>query len=155
MLDNNITLFSTQRKDVAATNESLVLTGCNAILYDNKYVYSELDELNFSSLNCNDYGCWRLDVEFCFQNTFNNSYFEFHAGCFSIRTNNGLTIKVHGNPNEKFYSKINKENKLVIGIRYYFRTEEEKTNIVNCNLFCIEGFIALNKKIIYMELCVD
>lgn len=146
MLDNTITLFSVQLPEASVKNKALVLTGSSAVFYSNNDVYSELDDLNFSYLNNNDYGMGYMDIEFKFENNFDDPYFKFYTGCFSIRTDNGVTIKLNGFPNRENYSKINKDNKVVVGIHYYFSSEEEINNFKNCNMFCAEGFIAINKK---------
>jgi hypothetical protein len=146
MLENSITIFSIQLPNKEVKNKALVISGCNAILTDEKTVYTELDELNFSNLNINDYGLWTLNIEFSFVNNFDDPYFEFYAGCFAIRTDTGLCIKKNGYPHLKCFSKINKDNKVSVGILYYFKSEEEKNKIENCNMFCIEGNIAIGKK---------
>lgn len=146
MLDNSITLFSLQKPNIEVKNKALVMSGCNAILFDDKMAYSELDELSFSNINNNDYGYWSMNIEFCFENNFDNPYFSFFAGCFAIRSDNGIRIKLDGNPYNECYSKVNKNNKVVAGILYYFKSEEEKDNIQNCSMLCVEGCIAINKK---------
>jgi hypothetical protein len=67
----------------------------------------------------------------------------------TIRTDNGVIIKINGNPNYKFhsnYSKVNKDNKLVLGINYYIKNHEEETKILVSHLFCIEEYMDLKKK---------
>ena len=146
MLDSNITLLKTEIKNIDVRNESLLLSGCNVKLHKNEEIYSEFDELNFSYLNSNDYGCWNMEIELCFENNFKNPYQEFYARCFTIRTDNGIRIKINGDNSDKTYSKVNKDNKFVIGIGYFFSSEEEKEKILNCKLLCLEGFVALQKK---------
>ncbi|NLL73632.1 MAG: hypothetical protein GX237_08910, partial [Clostridiales bacterium] len=48
---------------------SLILTGCRVELSEN-IVYSELDELNYYSLNCNDYNYGRADIELSYEKVF-------------------------------------------------------------------------------------
>lgn len=48
------------------------------------------------------------------------------------------------NPNN--YTKINKDGHLAFGIRYYFKSLEERNAFLNCQEICIEGFVALGKK---------
>jgi hypothetical protein len=146
MLDNSVQLFSVQLPEVSVKNKALVLTGSSAFFSTDNNVYSELDDLNFSYLNSNDYGLGYIDIEFKFENNFDNPYFKFYTGCFSIRTDNGVTIKMNGFPNNENYSKINKDNKVVVGIHYYFKSEKEINYFKNCNMFCAEGFIAIDKK---------
>lgn len=146
MLDNKMTLFHVQLANKSVKNKALVLAGCAAYLHANKIVYSELDELNFSDINRNDYGLGFMDVEFYFEDSFDDPYFKFCTRCFSIRTDNGVRIKLNGYPDNQYYSKVNKNNKVVVGIRYYFQLEEEIKYFESCNTFCIEGFIAIGKK---------
>lgn len=154
MLDNKMILFEIQNEKSAATNKSLILSGCNAILFPEKTVYSELDDLNFSFLNSNDYGFGCINVEFCFENNLKEPYVGFYSACFSIRTENEIVIKINGDPKAKSFSKINKDNKFVLGISYYFRSEIEREKILNCNIFCIEGFVSLDTKTnIYGIMC--
>lgn len=114
MLDNKGTLFEIHLPDKAVKNKALVLAGCSAFLHANKNVYSELDELNFSGINRNDYGLGFMDVEFSLENSFDDPYFDFYTSCFSIRTDNGVRIKLNGYPEEQYYSKVNKYNKVVV-----------------------------------------
>ncbi len=146
MLDNNFTLFNLDLPGKDVKNDSVVITGVNATISRKSEVYSELEELSFSPLNNNDYGLSFMRVEICLENNFKESYFEFYAACFSIRTDLGTINKLNGNPHEKCYSKINKSNKVAVGIQYYFRSEEEIKAIKNCTEFCIEGCIAFGKK---------
>lgn len=146
MFDSKITLFEIQNEKSASINKALVLSGCNSILFPEKIVYSELDDLNFSFLNSNDYGFGYINIEFCFENNLKEPYVDFYSACFSIRTDNEIVIKINGNPKAKSFSKINKDNKLVLGISYYFISEIEREKILNCSIFCIEGFVSLNTK---------
>lgn len=75
----------------------------------------------------------------------NSPYHWFYAGCFSIRTNNRVKIKLVGNPSEKYLAKINKENKMVLGIGLFFKTNEEYEKMLNSDIILIEGFIALDE----------
>ena len=60
-------------------------------------------------------------------------------------------MKVSNTPS---YSKINKNGELTIGIRYFFQNEKEISEILSCNEFLVEGFIALeNKKNVYGIMC--
>ena len=148
MLDNNITLFSVENINLNTVkqNQALILTGCNALLCPGDLLYSELDDLNFCSLTSNNYGFGRVDIELCFENHFVNPYMSFYASCFSIRTDLIQCIKVNGNPNQECFTKVNKNNRVVLGITYFFRSAIERDAILNCKLFCIEGFVAMNTK---------
>lgn len=146
MLDNNITLFNIELPGKEVKNDSVVIAGVNASISKKTDVYSELEELSFSPLNSNDYGLSFMRVEICFENNFKEPYFDFYAACFSIRTDLGTINKLNGHPHERCFSKINKSNKVALGIQYYFRNETEIEVIKNCNEFCIEGCIAIGKK---------
>lgn len=146
MLDNNITLFSVQNENISVKGKTLVLTGCNAILFHDNLPYSELDELTISTLNNNDFGLGKMVIEFCFENNFSQPYLNCYAGCFSIRTDNGVKIKINGQPREKFHTKINNNNKVTVGICYYFCTQQEKLLILNSKEFVAEGYIAFKKQ---------
>lgn len=158
MLDT--TLFNVQLSiPQTRVNKSLILTGCIANLLPEKDVYSEFDHLNFYPLNCNDYDFGRVDIEFCFENSFDNPYFEFYVKCFAIRTDTGVLRKIDINSTPKKFmtpnfSKVNMDNKLVMGISYYFESEKERIKVEKCKQFCIEGFIALKKKTnVYGVMC--
>ena len=103
MLD--ITLFNLSTPSIQTTKtKSLVMSGCRASISD-EVLYSELEELNFCTLNDNS-GFGRLDIELIFENTFTNPYFRFWGQCLSIRTDNGLTLKVNQTQGDEYHSKI-------------------------------------------------
>jgi len=136
----------------APTNagKALILSGCRVVL-DKNIPYSEFDELNYYSFNCNDYGYGRTDVELSFENIFKNPYSRFFVRCLAIRTNNAILCKIDQNIVPKIsmienYTKITKDGKVAIGIGYYFRSQHERDLLVNCSSFCVEGFFALGKK---------
>lgn len=148
MFDNTINLFNVQLPQLEVKNNALVLSGCNSNISTDKKIYSELDELNFICLNSNN-GYGYIEIELCFDNNLKNPYIPVFGRCFTIRTNNGVLIKLNGplyDRVERYFSKVSRENKFVIGICYFFSSEEEKESIIKCNYFCIEGFIALRKK---------
>lgn len=149
MFNFHSTLFSISLPNKEVKNNALVMTGCNAYIQNfsdiEHTVYSEFEELNYSYLNKNDYESYRLEIEFCFENSLDSPYHWFYAGCFSIRTDNGVKIKLNGNPSEKCLTKINMENKMVLGIGLFFKSNEEYTKILNSEVILIEGFIALDE----------
>lgn len=149
MLDG--TLFSISLPDIKRPDKTsaLIISGCSVHINDENYIYSEFDELNFCSLNSNDYENGKISIEIEFENTFEDPYFIFYAQCFTIRVSTGLVIKTNKCPYAKMtnnYSKVNKNGKVVLGFEYYFKTDDEYNKILNCKVFCIEGFIAVNKK---------
>lgn len=140
------------------SKKALVLTGCNVKLLDEE-VYSEFEELNYYSFNCNDYGCGQIWIHLLFENNFNNPYFTFFLQSISIRTNNGIKIKVNKNampdrfmlPN---YSKVTKEGKVAVGLGWYPTSEEEVELLKKSKLLSVEGFVAIDKpKNIYSFVC--
>ena len=149
MLDSQIVFFQIALPNKEVKNKALVMTGCNAYIQNftnvGDTVYSEFEELNYSYLNKNDYESYRLEIEFCFENSLDSPYHWFYAGCFSIRTDNGVKIKLNGNPSEKCLTKISIENKMVLGIGLFFKTNEEYRNILNSEVILIEGFVALDE----------
>lgn len=156
MLDNSVTLLSVNNSIDATNGQSentLVLTSCEAKMNFEDELYNEFDELNCNYLNANDYGCGALEFYLSFSNIFQNPYQKFYISCFSIRTNTYLPIKINGKPekyikrfHEDHYTKIDKNGNLGIGIGYFFRSEKERESIINCNKICLEGFIAFGKK---------
>ncbi len=148
MFENSITLFNIQLPQFKVENRSLSFAACNSYLYTERKTSSEFDELNFICLNCNN-GFGFIEIEFCFENNLENPYVPIYGRCFSIRTDNKITIKKNGpliNGIDRNYSKINKENQFVVGICYFFQNDVEREKILSCRQFCIEGFIALGKK---------
>ena len=155
MLDNNVTLFSVSldNNSKTATDERLILHSCKAILSES--TYSELDELSFENINHNDYGFGCIEYEFSFIENFRKPYMSFYISCFLFRMDTlKYPIKINcPKPIGKLkylmpntYTKVNKNGNLSLGIRYYFRTIEERTAFLECNELCIEGFIALGKQ---------
>lgn len=149
MLDT--TLFNVSIPDVfASEGKSLVLSGCRVILSE-EIPYSEFEELNCYSLNCNDYGYGRADIELSFENKFHNPYFKFYIQCVAIRTDSEVLCKVNRNPTPKpllldNHTKVTKDGKMALRLGYYFKTEKERALLTSCKSFCIEGFVALKKK---------
>lgn len=149
MLDT--TLFNVNLPDVPTSEgKALVLSGCRVVLAKD-IPYSELDELNYYSLNCNDYGYGRTEIELSFENKFSDPYFKFYIQCVAIRTDNAILCKTNRNlmhkalmPNN--YTKITKNGKVALAIGYYFKSPKERELLINCQSFCIEGFVALKRK---------
>lgn len=155
MLDNSITLFnvSLENNTKSITDERLVMHSCKAILSDP--TYSEFDELSFANINSNDYGFGYIEFEFSFIEKLQNPYMKFYISCFSFRMNTlSHSIKMNcPRPYGIFKllmphtcTKVDKNGNLAFGIRYYFKSLEERTALLTCNELCIEGFVALGKK---------
>lgn len=145
------TLFNVNLPTITTSeSKSLILSGCRVVLPE-MIVYSELDELNYYTLNNNDYGYGRTDIELNFENGFKNPYFKYYVQCVTIRADKKIICKINNNRliqcfKYDYYTKITKEGKLALGISYYFKSEDERSLLMNCNSFCIEGFVALKRK---------
>lgn len=155
MLDNSVTLFNVSLPDISI-NESdkrLVLCTCKAIVHDS--LYSEFDEMSYACVNLNNYGFGYIDYEFSFIENLNNPYMKFYISCFSFRMNTlGYTIKENcPRPvkrlkflSPKNFTKVNMNGNLTFGIRYFFKSMEERVAFLTNKEICIEGFVALGKK---------
>ena len=149
MLDPKVTLFSFSASTplvMKPENHALILKSCNIYAFSANRIYSELDELTFDTLNSNDYGCGSLEVEFTISNGITSeAYPDFYTKCIALRTDTQCHIKPMKAGNAAHYSKVNQNGDLVIGIRYYFKSEKEIQQIQNCTALLIEGFIALGQ----------
>jgi len=149
MLDT--TLFNVSLPEASVgSKKALVLSGCRVELTHER-PYSEFEELNFYSINCNDYGCGKAEIELFFDNSFSDPYFEFYMQCITIRTDRGILCKINKNPAPdillgKRYSKVTKEGKVSFGLGYYFRAKEELMALSSSKEFCVEGFVAIRRK---------
>ena len=149
MLDANIKLFEFQLPSVQSKLRSaMIVGGCNA--YVGNYIvseyrgYSEWEQNNYAYLNCNDYNGKVLEIEICLQSNEQNIYRAFYARCFSIRIDNQFTIKIDGLKHNKYYTKMNMNNQVVMGVGM-FLTDEEYELLLKANLILIEGFFAIQK----------
>ncbi len=149
MLDSKLTLFSFSASAPTIApeeNHALILKSCNVYAFSAGRIFSELDELTFDSLNCNDYGCGTLELELVISNGIvKEAYPDFYTKCVVIRTNTKCFIKPMKINNKPHCSKVNRDGDLVIGIRYYFRDENQIQQIQSCTSLLVEGFIALGK----------
>lgn len=158
MLDPKVTLFSFSASTSTATpkeSQALILKGCNIYAFSAGRIFSEFDELNFDSLNSNDYGFGTLELEFILSGGIDrDAYPDFYTKCIVMRTDPKYFIKPMKTRDKANCSKVNQDGDLVIGIRYYFRDEKEIQEIQNCTSFLIEGFIALGTpKNVYGIMC--
>lgn len=165
MLDGKIVLFeinnSVNKQSEKLKPNRLIFNSCKAIISDK--LFSELDELNFANLNTNDYGLGYIDFEFGFKENFTNPYMKFYASCFDIRTNKSPcpirldSIRLNKDRRRFLidnYTKVDKFGNLAFGIRFFFRSEEERNALLTCECLCIEGSISFgNKHNVYDIMC--
>lgn len=149
MLDSAVTLFSfsaTTPTAMPTESHALILKECNVYAFSAGRIFSEFEELTFDSLNCNDYGFGTLELELTFPSGIvKEAYPDFYTKCIVIRTDKQFFIKPMKVRNQPHCSKINRVGDLVIGLRYYFRSESEIQQIISCTSLLIEGFVALGK----------
>ena len=133
---------------------SLLIRACKINLFLDKQIYSELDEQTFDAINSNN-GFGMIDVEFVFESKITTeSYPVFFTKCFVMRTDTDFLIKPMKMKNNPAYSKVDQAGHSVVGIRYYFRDEEERERMLKSNRILVEGFIALEKtKNVYGVMC--
>lgn len=128
-----------------SSNKSLLVRACKLYIFSDNRIYSEFDEQTFDALNSNN-GLGAVDVEFIFENSIiAESYPMFYTKCFVIRTDTGVHIKPMKYSNKPVYSKVDQAGCLVVGIRYYFKSEKEIEEIIKCKSILVEGYIALGK----------
>ena len=149
MLDANITLFNANFPKVEMPEtEAFIIAGCNAYLGEclgDKKVYSEWEENNYAYLNTNDHHGKVIEIEICLNSILNYIYSEFYARCFAIRTDNGITIKINSSQKDKYITKMNMHNQIVLGIGL-FLTDQEYELLLNAERILIEGCVALKRK---------
>jgi len=126
--------------------DELVISSCSIHYFSDNRLRSEFDELSYNCLNCNDYGFGVLDFEIGFTGYRSVAYPKVYTKCFRLLTDKKTLIKPLKYTNFSSLSKINQKGELVIGIRYYFRTQEEVIELINCRQLLFESFIALDKK---------
>ena len=157
-------IHDTVNSNNTASNDRLIFNSCKAIIYDK--AYSEFEESSFANLNHNDYGFGYIEYEFSFKETFDSPYMEFFVSCFTFRMNlMGYPIKLNGlRPCRKrklserlmppTYTKVNKYGDMCFGIRYFFRTMDERNAMLNSDILCIEGNVSFgNKRNVYDIMC--
>lgn len=149
MFDSAVTLFSFSASAPAITppeSHALILKECKVYAFSAGRIFSEFEELTFDSLNCNDYGFGTLELELTFSSGIvKEAYPDFYTKCVVIRTDKQFFIKPMKMRNRAHCSKINRVGDIVVGLRYYFRSEKEIQQIVSCTSLLIEGFVALGK----------
>ncbi len=156
MLDFNINVelkpdFPTSAKGKV---DRLVITSCAIHLFSDDRIWSGFDEETYNTLNRNDCGLGVLDVEVGFAGYTGAAYPKVYTKCFVLRTDSNWRIKPMKFTNEISGSKINQRGKTVIGIRYYFKNEEEIEQLITCGRLMFECFFALNKpKNVYGLMC--
>ncbi len=126
--------------------DELVISSCAVHYFSDNRLWSSFDELSYNCLNYNNYGLGVIDFEIGFTGYKGSAYPKVYTKCFRLFTDNEKLIKPMKYTNEYSLSKINQKGELVIGIRYYFRTEEEVNKLLNCSQILFESFLALGKK---------
>ena len=82
---------------------------------------------------------------------------KFYISCFALRSisiSKKYTAKLNTpRPNKQLmflnqnnYTKVNSDGNMSLGIRFYFRSEEEREAVLNSDEICIEGSVAFGKK---------
>lgn len=126
--------------------DELILSSCKIHYFSDNRLWSSFEELSYNRLNNNDYNLGVLDFEIGFTGYKGNAYPKVYTKCFRLLTDENTLLKPMKCTNEYSLSKINRKGELVVGISYYFRTEEEVAKLVNCKQILIESFLALGKK---------
>ena len=156
MLDFNVNLEFKPDFPVSTKGnvDRLVITSCAIHMFSDDRIWSAFEEQTFNRLNSNDYGFGVLDIEIGFSGYSGAAYPQVYTKCFDLRTDNGLRImpmKYRNTPSE---SKVSQRGETVIGIRYYFKSEEEITQIATSNRLMLECFFALkDPKNTYTLMC--
>jgi len=144
----SVTFFEVNLPSKEVGKNVMVFSGCNAYLKSAELgtqgIYSELEEISFSHLNDNDTGYRKLEIEFCFRNNQKSAYQCFWANCFSVRTENGVVIKVARRECRKAYTKVNMNGDIVLGVGF-FVSKEHYEKLVLAETMIIEGLLALGK----------
>lgn len=158
MFDTNLITFTFEAKSktkIVKVEKALIMKSCRIYVFSQGRIYSEFDEMSYSYLNNNDYGYGALQIELVFLNGItSNPYPDFYTKCIVIRSDNGLVIKPMKMSNEPSFSKVDEAGNLIVGISYYFRSEEEVDEIINSTSILVEGFISLEKhKNVYGVMC--
>ena len=126
--------------------DGLVVSSCAIHYFTDNRLWSCFDELSYNCLNCNDYGYGVLDFEIGFTGYNGVAYPKVYTKCFRLLTEDKKLIKPMKVINKHSLSKINQKGELVIGIRYFFRSQEEISSLLSCKELLIESFFALDKK---------
>lgn len=148
MLDFNISLDFTP--DIKFTShdkiDALVITSCSIHMVPNDdRMYSDLEDLTYNALNGAKTDLGFIDIEVGFAGYTGKPYPMVYTKCFALRTDNYQLIKPMKMVNDPSESKINRRGETVIGVRYYFRTEKEIENLLQCNRILFEFFFSLEK----------
>lgn len=125
--------------------DELVISSCAIHYFSDNRLWSSFDELSYNRLNNNDYGLGVLDIEIGLKGYTGTAYPKVYTKCFRLFTNSKKLIRPMKYTNEPSLSKINQKGELVVGIRYYFKTEEEISELLGCSQILFESFLALGK----------
>ena len=146
MFDINLEFTPTFNPKNNTKIDELVVSSCSVHYFSNGRLWSSFEELSFNCLNKNDYGLGVIDFEIGFTGYTGIAYPKVYTKCFRLLTDENELIKPFKTTNEPSLSKINQNGELVIGIRYYFKTEEEIQVLLNCKHLLMESFFALGRK---------
>ena len=147
MLDFNINVEFSPELSLSARDkvDRLVVTSCAVHLFEDNRIWSAFDEMCYNDLNSNDYGFGVLDLEIGIAGYSGTAYPKVYTKCFELRTDNGLLIKPMKIYNNTSESKVNQRGETIVGIRYYFKSEQEIKLLLACSRLMFECFFALDK----------
>lgn len=148
MLDGQITIFEVSLPRIESKESKIqVISGVNAYIgqfcSNDSKIYSELEKESTAYINKNINGNV-LELELCLKANKENTYCPFLARCISIRTDNGLILKINGFQNDFHDTKVNMNGDSVLSIGI-FLTDEQYEDLINATNFAIEGAFALRK----------
>lgn len=148
MLDFNISLdFKPYIKSMPEANtDALVITSCDIhMLPNDDRMYSNFEDQTYNELNSSRGNLGFIDIELGLGGYSGRPYPRVYTKCFMLYTDKYQMIKPMKMTNNASESKINLRGDTVIGIRYYFRTEDEIFSLIHCNSILFECFFALGK----------
>lgn len=134
--------------------DRLVVSSCAIHLFADNRIWSGFEEATFSLLNRNNWSLGAIDFEIGLAGYTGSAYPRVYTKCFELRTDSGLRVKPMKFTNESSESKVNQRGETVIGMRYYFKSEEEIEQLVACSRLMFECFFALgDQKTVYGLMC--
>jgi len=127
-------------------SDALVISSCAIHSFSDNRIWSYFDDETFNRINRNEHGLGVIDFEIGFTQYMGTAYPKVFVDGFEMRTDNDLLIKPHyGFSKYEGKAKINQRGETVIGIRYFFVSEEEIAKIISCNGLLFECFFSLEK----------
>ena len=148
MLDFNISLEL--KPDITAMYkgpvDALVITSCAMHMFSNDdRMYSDFEAQTFNVMNYSADRFAFLDVEIGLTGYSGKPYPKLYTKCFTLFSDNYELIKPMKMNDNTSETKINQRGETVIGMRYYFRSEEEMLKLIQCKKLLLECFFALDK----------